>query len=852
MERIRTPNSKTRVASPKGMNRDNSRNLGAGTMGTSAWHDVLDVCKKGFMSKVEGVTDDLKVEIRTELQQAVRVLRKEVVDIILHRDTPLGNKMSELCEKIHKLELVASQKPPPPDMHPVLQEMREGQSRQLRSNEQLEQRLDKMAQVSDEISCSGSVMADIIQRLEQSVGRLEQKAEKAEDAIDKVSKMQLSLNSAANQIAGDLQRVYEQGQNQTSNFGEVLHGNFSEQMAEMHDTVMNLDLAEVHEDIFRSRRQLDSDMRTVLQEIARIQQALQLDFVQVLADKVSQDLVKAPVENKLEPQGENKRLSSIRFDESQVVAATLGASTVGSAEAVSSSSSGRVAPRKTIQSIGGQTLKRVREFSCQTDVLPVEAKASQVDPNMLVDVGKRKEKPKKKKSEEPPETHSRADQLARRAKEASMRPPYNVFDFYKEKGCAQAIAKHPVFENLTLFIVFVNALWMAIDSDMNPSALVIDSPLVFQIAENFFTGYFFIEIVIRFSAWKNKRNCLVDFWFVFDSLLVLQLVAETWILTLGIAVAGNPFTSGGTGTMTMIKMVRLLKLLKLSRLAKLLRAFPELVVIMKGIGFASRSVLVFFSACTVVVYVFAVALRQLLDGLDVGKNYFSSVPLAVNTLLLQAMFPESSAIVNELTNDWWIMWPIMICFLALVSITVMYMLVGVLVQVVGVVSTVEKESLTVQFLATEMRHELERMGFQPDHSVTKQDLEMILVDPKVAKIIGSVGVDVVIMCDMLDVVFEDVERKGMQGMPFSGMVELVLSMRGSNPATVKDTKEIMRVMKLMIANLNSSIPKKLAKEFEELRSELQDLRDEFAPGRGHFVSAASMEFEGEEEDEEAV
>lgn len=39
--------------------------------------------------------------------------------------------------------------------------------------------------------------------------------------------------------------------------------------------------------------------------------------------------------------------------------------------------------------------------------------------------------------------------------------------------------------------------------------------------------------------------------------------------------------------------------------------------------------------------------------------------------------------------------------------------------------------------------------------------------------------------DMLDLIFEEVEREGMMGMPFSSLIDSILSLRGSNPAKVK-------------------------------------------------------------------
>ena len=41
---------------------------------------------------------------------------------------------------------------------------------------------------------------------------------------------------------------------------------------------------------------------------------------------------------------------------------------------------------------------------------------------------------------------------------------------------------------------------------------------------------------------------------------------------------------------------------------------------------------------------------------------------------------------------------------------------------------------------------------------------------------------------MLDLIFEEVEREGMMGMPFSTLIDSILSLRGSNPAKVKAEK----------------------------------------------------------------
>merc|ERR1740121_3145987 len=122
--------------------------------------------------------------------------------------------------------------------------------------------------------------------------------------------------------------------------------------------------------------------------------------------------------------------------------------------------------------------------------------------------------------------------MKQRARDALIKPQYSVFDEYKDEGCSQAIAKSTIFENVTLVVIVLNALWMAVDTDYNPAALIIEAPVEFFVVENCFCAYFFVEISIRFLAFRIKTRALRDVWFVFDSCLVFLMVVETWILSI--------------------------------------------------------------------------------------------------------------------------------------------------------------------------------------------------------------------------------------------------------------------------------------------------------------------------------
>jgi len=475
---------------------------------------------------------------------------------------------------------------------------------------------------------------------------------------------------------------------------------------------------------------------------------------------------------------------------------------------------------------------RVREFFTQTAPPTAQDSSAQTDPIVHEKDHGHKKKVRRssrkiRNAEEGPKkaAFAGADKLKEKAKAASMQPPYNVANFYYEAGMCQKIARSQVFENLTLFVVFVNAIWIGVDTDLNDAALLVSADYPFLIAENTFCFYFTCELLIRFGAFEKKLNCLRDAWFDFDLCLVLLMVAETWVLTLVVILLDLKFESGAGGGMNIIRMFKLAKLLRLSRMARLLRAVPELVIIMKGLGFAARSVSIFFLLTAIIVYLFAVLFRQLTDGMDVGALHFQSVPHAMDTLLLNGVFADSQRLISEMATEEILLWPIIIFFFALVSVTIMYMLVGVLVDVVGLVATVEKEGIEVSYIAGLLRSELQRLGYKPDGSISQFEFQKLMLEPSIVKIVAGAGVDVIVLADMMDLITEDINRNGGQ-LAFTDLMDLVLNMRGSNPATVKDFKEQIRMFKVILNESMHEAVGQIRKQLVEVQNQMQDVNSD--------------------------
>jgi len=591
-------------------------------------------------------------------------------------------------------------------------------------------------------------------------------------------------------------------------------------------------------DVASSKKQSSQEVRLVLGEMARIQKFMGVDYLSVksLLD-VGPESPSSATRTSL------RSVRTISLNEDKLVSTTSidAPSDLEKESSPTRRRSFRGATRRLqsndcLEEHGGTGEAvvaamhpiRLRDLGLQTEN-DTHDRAAQTDPSN-VEIAKKKEKkrptaaqldPKKKLRMETQRASvfAGADQLKRDAQLASMKPPYNVFEYYHDTGLAQRIAKSPMFENVTLSIVCLSALWIAVDADLNTAAALIDADPVFQIMENVFCTYFIVEIMVRFCAFQRKCNSLKDPWFVFDMILVLLTVGEVWILTLVLAVTGQQASMiQGTG---LLRMLRLVRVFRLTRMTKILRACPELMIVLKGLAYAMRSVSVFFGVWIILIYFCSVMFRLFADGSAIGTAaYFDSVLSVMNTLFLRGIFGDNADFIVSITSvDPW-MWAFLIPFLAVASLTIMYMLLGVLVDVMSAVSASEKERLATAFIVGELREELAKSNRHQDVCFTREEFAQFMMEPGVRRVAEDSGVDVVTMADMLDVVYEDFS-KGDNGITFPEIVELMLSMRGTNPATVKDCKEQIRATKKMLKQYAEDSSLTMLKELASLRGDIQ-------------------------------
>jgi len=134
----------------------------------------------------------------------------------------------------------------------------------------------------------------------------------------------------------------------------------------------------------------------------------------------------------------------------------------------------------------------------------------------------------------------------------------------------------------------------------------------------------------------------------------------------------------------------------------------------------------------------------------------------------------------------------------LAGVMLMFMLIGVLCEVVSAIASTEKEGILAGNVAGGLREAFVSLGMDHDAPLSKRQFQELLYEPLIVDRLTDVGTDPVVLLDMSEVIFDSLDKDG-QGMRFEKFVDVVLSMRGHNTATVKDTTSQL----LVIKNLSS-------------------------------------------------
>eukprot|EP00931_Biecheleriopsis_adriatica_P086877 TRINITY_DN61434_c0_g1_i1.p1 TRINITY_DN61434_c0_g1~~TRINITY_DN61434_c0_g1_i1.p1 ORF type:complete len:754 (+),score=186.52 TRINITY_DN61434_c0_g1_i1:198-2264(+) len=375
---------------------------------------------------------------------------------------------------------------------------------------------------------------------------------------------------------------------------------------------------------------------------------------------------------------------------------------------------------------------------------------------------------------------------------------YDVRDYYKTTGLMQVIARSSWFETVGLVLISLNALWIGVDMSFNDADILINAPLPFIIIENLFCIFFTTEIAIRFGAFQRKIDACKDRWFVFDLSLVSFMVFETWVMFSLMALAS--VSSESLFDSSVLRVLKLLRISRAARLVRLLRGMPEIVILLKGIGVASRSVFWTVLILISVVYIFAIAFTQLSDETVLGERYFPTLVEGMFTLLFNGCFFDGLPDLAKACFKEHLGFGLMLClFILICPLTVMNMLVGVLVEVVGIVAAAEQESMNFKLVTDQIRVALMELDENRDDMISKEEFAKLLQMPDVIGTFNETSIDAIALVRDPDIVFA-----GDNEISVKEFLDEVLTLRGTNTATVKD---IVQLKKQLLKELKGTLRK---------------------------------------------
>jgi len=340
-----------------------------------------------------------------------------------------------------------------------------------------------------------------------------------------------------------------------------------------------------------------------------------------------------------------------------------------------------------------------------------------------------------------------------------------------------------------MLVVVLNTMWLAHDVDANNADSIMEAKVAFKVVEYTFCALFVIEICIRFFAFDRKQNAVTDAWFCLDAFLVLLMVLEICLIPFVMTVVGT------TGRISGFSVFRVLRLLRIARMTRLLRAIPVVLILLKGIIAAFKSVFFTLVLLAVFVYVFAIIFRSQSASMtpQLEKTYFKSVGGAMWTLLLHGTFLDN--VTDALTllksdGGTWLT-TVFVIFIFISNCTVLNMLIGIVCQVVSEVKEKEDEKAETAFLKYNLLDILECYDKTGDKLINKAEFKMLMNNTDVREVLSKFGTDVKGLQTLADVLFDSSTVESESGcLSFKEFLGVILRLRNGHTARVTDVVDL--------------------------------------------------------------
>lgn len=387
-----------------------------------------------------------------------------------------------------------------------------------------------------------------------------------------------------------------------------------------------------------------------------------------------------------------------------------------------------------------------------------------------------------------------------------------------ETAWAAPLVTSPLFFCISMSMVFVNSLWIGIDADDDSGTTLYESSPYKIVIENMFCIYFFAELFLNVSVLQRMRQIFHSSWLTFDLTLVFLMVCETWLVPLVLFAAGVQGDSsiGVPRQLAVLRIVRLLRLTRLGRIVRLLRWMPEVMMMLKGIAAALRSVFTTILMLVVLLYVFAIIFKSQSEDNEALREFFPTVLGSMYRLLMHGSFLDNCTDAMDLiSTENQALATVFLCFIILSSFMVLNMLVGILCDVVREVSLAEKDKTARTGLKTMLLGVLEAYDKEDDEHIAHEEFTLLLTNPEIHGILTRFGVDVNDLMSLKDVLFQDKKAVTSHGqrvdnensiplkkLSFAEFIEVVMRLRGGNNASVTDIVDLREYVRQRFDHLD--------------------------------------------------
>lgn len=269
------------------------------------------------------------------------------------------------------------------------------------------------------------------------------------------------------------------------------------------------------------------------------------------------------------------------------------------------------------------------------------------------------------------------------------------------------------------------------------------------------------------------------------------------------------------------------------RVARLLRSSPELFILIKAIVSASRATFFALSLLFVILYCYSVLFVQMLKGSYSGDLYFKNIASSLQNLFLHvALADEISLMFKDVANDSLIATAALLSVILIATITVMNMLIGVLVEAISAIAESERMAMQISIVESTLLSIFdEDLDADQDALISKDELVKVVDSKAAVTALEDLGIDVIGLVESADHIFEDnfrgVTEEGQNAeenfgrmLTFGEFMDVLLQLRGSNKATVRDIVDVKKYVNKVLKNVD-----KLRVEMSISQAEIEQLQE---------------------------